>query len=174
MTRSYSCYKTDNTFFYFILKNLCGFWGHCLKIAHICMDFKPCFKVYNFVSVYPKSIKLGQMTTLNVIFHVVVSIYRLVKIWNLPQFAAQFWNGQLGVKGKQIRKVLFAIGQGKKTHWARKVYTGKNAAYGFLRVQGTALRFGNKAKRVWITKAFFKKAANTKNMTESFLFVGNM
>ena len=115
------------------------------------MDFKPCFKVYNFVSVYPKSIKLGQMTTLNVIFHVVVSIYRLVKIWNLPQFAAQFWNGQLGVKGKQIRKVLFAIGQGKKTHWARKVYTGKNAAYGFLRVQGTALRFGNKAKKVWIT-----------------------
>ena len=116
MTRSYSCYKTDNTFFNFILKNLCGFWGHCLKIVHICMDFKPCFKVYNFVSVYLKSIKLGQITTLNVIFHVVVSIYRLVKIWNLPQFAAQFWNGQLGVKGKQIRKVLFAIGQGKKKH----------------------------------------------------------
>ena len=42
--------------------------------------FEPCFKVYKFVSVYPKSIKLGKMTTLNVIFNVVVSIYRLVKI----------------------------------------------------------------------------------------------
>ena len=38
----------------------------------------------------PKFIKLGQMTTLNVIFHVVVSDYRLVKLWNPPQFPAQF------------------------------------------------------------------------------------
>jgi len=36
--------------------------------------------VYNLVSVHPKSMKLGQMTTLNVIFHVVVSVYQLVKI----------------------------------------------------------------------------------------------
>ena len=34
------------------------------------MDFEPCFKVYNLVSVHPKIIRLGQMTTLNVIFHV--------------------------------------------------------------------------------------------------------
>jgi len=33
-----------------------------------------CVKVYNLVSVYPKSIKLGHMTTLNVIFHVVLSV----------------------------------------------------------------------------------------------------
>ena len=59
----------------------------------ICMDF--CFKVYNFVSVYLKSIKCGQMATLKVTFHVVVSIYRLVKIWNSPQFPALFRNGQL-------------------------------------------------------------------------------
>ena len=32
------------------------------------------------VSVRPKSIKLDQMTNLDVIFHVVVSVYRLVKI----------------------------------------------------------------------------------------------
>ena len=38
-----------------------------------------CFKVYNFISVYPKSIKLAQTTTVNVIFHVVVSIYQLIK-----------------------------------------------------------------------------------------------
>ena len=44
--------------------------------------FEPCFKAYNFVSVNLKSIKLGQMTTLNIIFHVVMSIYWLVKIWN--------------------------------------------------------------------------------------------
>ena len=37
-------------------------------------------KVYNLVSCFPKSIKLGQMTTLNVIFHVVVSVYRVFEI----------------------------------------------------------------------------------------------
>ena len=46
---------------------------------HVCMDFEPCFKVCNLVSVHPKSIKLGQMTSLNVIFHVVVTVYRLVE-----------------------------------------------------------------------------------------------
>ena len=46
------------------------------------MNFEPCFKVYNLVSVHPKSIKLGQMTTLSVIFDVAVSIYRLGKILN--------------------------------------------------------------------------------------------
>ena len=30
----------------------------------------PCFKVYNLVSVHPISMKLGQMTNLNMIFHV--------------------------------------------------------------------------------------------------------
>ena len=50
------------------------------KIRDVCMDFQPYFKVHNLVSVHPKSIKLGQMTNLNMIFHVVVSDYRLVKI----------------------------------------------------------------------------------------------
>ena len=27
------------------------------------MDFEPCFKVHDLVSVYPKSIKIGQMTS---------------------------------------------------------------------------------------------------------------
>jgi len=44
------------------------------------MDFESCLKVYNLVSVHPKSIKLGQMTNLNVVFHVVLSVYRFVKI----------------------------------------------------------------------------------------------
>ena len=44
------------------------------------MDFEPCFKVHNFVSAHAKSIKLGQATTLNVMFRVVVSVYRLGKI----------------------------------------------------------------------------------------------
>jgi len=60
-----------------------------------CMDFEPCFKVYNLVSVHPVGIKPGQMTTLNAIFPVEVSVYRLVKIWNRPQFPAQFQNGIL-------------------------------------------------------------------------------
>ena len=61
-------------------KSLHGFGGRCLDIRDVCMDFEPCFKVYTLVSVHPKSIKLGQMTTLSVIFHVVVSVYRLVEI----------------------------------------------------------------------------------------------
>ena len=44
------------------------------------MDFKPYFKVHNLVSVHPKSIILGQVTNLTMIFHVVVSVYRLGKI----------------------------------------------------------------------------------------------
>ena len=50
------------------------------------MDFEPYFKVHNLASVKPKSIILGQMTNLNMIFQVVVSVYRLLKIWNSPQF----------------------------------------------------------------------------------------
>ena len=65
-------------------KNLYGFGGRVLKIREVCMDFEPYFKAHNLVSVHPKSIILGQMTNLNMIFHVVMSVYRLVKIWNLP------------------------------------------------------------------------------------------
>ena len=57
------------------------------------MDFEPYFKVHNLVSVQPKSIILGQMTNLNMIVHVVVSVYRLVKIRNSPQFPDEFRNG---------------------------------------------------------------------------------
>ena len=61
------------------LKSLYGFGGRCLKIRDVCMDFERCFKVHNLVSVNPKSIILGQMINLDMIFHVVVSVYRLVK-----------------------------------------------------------------------------------------------
>ena len=44
------------------------------------MDFEQCFKVNNVVSVQPKSITLGQMNNANVIFDVMVSVYRLPKI----------------------------------------------------------------------------------------------
>ena len=46
------------------------------------MEFEPCLKIHNLVStcIHPKSIKLGQMANLDVILHVVVSVYRLVKI----------------------------------------------------------------------------------------------
>ena len=65
-------------------KCLYGFGGRFLKTRDVCMDFEPYFKVHNLVSVHPKSIILGQMTNLNMIFHVVMSVYRLVKIWNSP------------------------------------------------------------------------------------------
>ena len=58
--------------------------GRFLKIRDVCMDFEPYFKVHNLVSVYLKSVILGQMANLNMIVHVMVSVYRLVKIWNSP------------------------------------------------------------------------------------------
>ena len=70
-----------------------GFGGHCLKIRDVCMDFEPTFKVHNFVAIHLKRIKLGQTTNLNMIFHVVVSLNRLVKIWNSPQSPVEFRNG---------------------------------------------------------------------------------
>ena len=54
--------------------------GDAVSKLDVCMDFEPHFKVHNLVSVYPKNIKLGQMTNLNMIFYMVVSVYRLVKI----------------------------------------------------------------------------------------------
>ena len=48
--------------------------GDTLKIRDVCMDFEAYFKVHNLVS--------GSI----MIFHVVVSVYRLVKIWNSLQF----------------------------------------------------------------------------------------
>ena len=76
-------------------KSFYGFGGRFLKIRDVCMDFGLYFKVHNLASVHPKSIILGQMTNLNMIFHMVVSVYRLVKIWNSPQFPDEFRNGLL-------------------------------------------------------------------------------
>ena len=59
------------------------------------MDFEPYFKVHDLVSVHPKSSILGQMANLYMIFYVMVSIYRLVKIWNSLQFPAEFRNSSL-------------------------------------------------------------------------------
>ena len=58
-----------------ICESLYDFGGRCLKIRDVCLDFEAYFKVHSFVSVHPKSIILGQMTNLNMIFHVVVSVY---------------------------------------------------------------------------------------------------
>ena len=76
-------------------KSLYGFGERFLKIRDVCMDFEPYFKVHNLVSVHPKSIILGQLISLDMIFHVVVSVYRLIKIWNSPQFPVEFRNGLL-------------------------------------------------------------------------------
>ena len=62
------------------IKSLYGFGGRCLRIRDVCTNFEAYFKVHSLVSVHPKSIILDQMTNLNMIFYVVVSVYRFVKI----------------------------------------------------------------------------------------------
>ena len=64
--------------------------GDTLKIRDVCMDFEPYFKIHNLVSVYPRSIILSQITNLNMIFHVVVSVYRLVKFETRPSSPMNF------------------------------------------------------------------------------------
>ena len=59
-------------------KSLYYFGGRCLKIRDVRMDFEPYFKVHNLVFVHPKSIILRQTNNLNMIFHVVVSVYRFL------------------------------------------------------------------------------------------------
>ena len=76
-------------------KSLYGFGGRGLKIRDVCIDFEPYFKVHNLVSVDPKSIILGKMTNLNMIFHEVVAVYRFVKIWNSPKFPPELRNALL-------------------------------------------------------------------------------
>ena len=56
------------------------------------MDLKPCLKIHALISVQHKSIKLCQMIRLSMIFHVVVSNYQLVKIWNSAEFLTQTQN----------------------------------------------------------------------------------
>ena len=58
------------------------------------MDLEPCFKVHNLVVIQLNNAKLGQMTNRNMIFYLVVSIYKLDQIWNSPQSPAQFQSGQ--------------------------------------------------------------------------------
>ena len=89
--------------------NLYDFGGRCLKIRDVSMDFEPYFKVHNLVSVHPKSIILGQMINLNMIFLVVVSNYRLVKIWNSPQFPAEFRNNQWKFSPLKLLIDLFIV-----------------------------------------------------------------
>ena len=77
-----------------IFKSWYDFGVFCLKIRDACVDFEPYFKVHSLVSIHSKSVILGQMANLDMIFLVMVSVYRFVKVWNSPQFPAEFQNGQ--------------------------------------------------------------------------------
>ena len=48
----------------------------------VCMDLEPCFKVHNLIVTQLSSTKLNQMTNRTVVFHMVVSIYKLDTICN--------------------------------------------------------------------------------------------
>ena len=74
-------------------------FGDTVKIRDICMDFEAYFKVHSLVSVHPKSIILGRITNLNMIFHVVVSVYRFVKIWKSPPVSC--WISELRIAIKE-------------------------------------------------------------------------
>ena len=105
---------------------------HCLKITDVCMDFEPYFKVHNLVSVYPKSIILGQMTNLNMIFHVVLSVCRLVKFETRPSPLMNFRTAntgaalyQLSYKANWELVTLWVHNitiDGKECNWINKIW----------------------------------------------------
>ena len=78
-----------------IKTSLYDFGGRSKEFRGVCMDFEPLPKVHSLILVQSKSIKLFHMIHLKVIFHVVLSNYRFVKIWNPSQFLAQPRNGRL-------------------------------------------------------------------------------
>ena len=52
------------------------------------------FKVHNLAVIQLKDTKLGQMTNLKVVFHMVVLFYKFDNIGNSTQFPAQPQSGQ--------------------------------------------------------------------------------
>ena len=72
-------------------KSLYGFGGRFLKIRDVCIDFELYFNVLAWsLFTLIKSIILGQMTDLNMIFHLLVSVYRFVKFETRPSFLMNF------------------------------------------------------------------------------------
>ena len=64
--------------------------GRCFNIRDVCMDFEPCFKVYNLVSIRPKSMKLGQMINLNAIFHTIFQFIDWLQFETRPSTPLNF------------------------------------------------------------------------------------
>lgn len=56
------------------------FGGRYQEVRDNCVDSEQCLKVHTLICAQHNSIRLGQMILLNVIFHVAVPSYHLVKI----------------------------------------------------------------------------------------------
>ena len=61
-----------------------------MVLGDVCMDFEPYFKVHNLVSVHPKSIILGEMTNLNMIFQVCCEFIDWLKFETRPSSLLKF------------------------------------------------------------------------------------
>ena len=70
-----------------------GLGGRHLKIRDVCMDLEPCFKVHKMAVIQLKNTKLGQMTNVKVVFHMVVLFYKFDKMGNSTQSPAQPQSG---------------------------------------------------------------------------------
>ena len=83
-----------NRIFYKFCKN-CKIlsYTYYLKEAEMKIGTFAHFKEYHGKHKNFKSRRKLKSTSLNMIFHVVVWVYRLVKIWNSPHFPAEFRNG---------------------------------------------------------------------------------
>ena len=69
------------------------------------------------------------MTNLNMIFHVVVSVYRLVKIRNSPQFPDEFRNGLLFDRLRQIMQISKPVKFSRRPGTGRQQYSKRISSF---------------------------------------------
>ena len=124
------------------------------------MDFEPYFKVHNLVSVHPKSVILGQITHLNMVFDIVVSVYRLAKILKLAP--VPWWISERLIVGlfraRRLIKKVFSSNYGRPrrnsdTNMKRRVVGSSSGLVVWHTKKCIVVRFVDKLKSLLISSS---------------------
>ena len=78
-------------------KSFFGFGGRALPIRDVCINFEPCLKAQNSVTIHLNINKLGKVTTVNATFLLIIFIFNLFQYdltCNLTQSLVHPQSGQ--------------------------------------------------------------------------------